>query len=693
MAKKYSSAYISKYFCPFKGFQTRENVSTRRSRKVKNLEKEVEMILSQDESEEEAIPNPSYEPQLPKTPTTTRRRAKSAAGVMCTPRASETVLQDMLQTPRRSCRKSIKPPQDYDDIIVRQSTRSAKKRLTSLGEEAHNEENELCPVPEDGINVGEQTKWSTANVGRSSTKRSARKSKRGTRGKRNLNEETKMEDENVHIPSNKNEEMVETVHIDVDVNATIDESKNPVVNSPAKQNKEMVVINEQKLSEENKIQETPESESSVKAANPDERKVCLMLDELKATRETMEVDEQEKTEDIRLIQEDEDTNADNIKLITEQNNVIVLDDEQVEEEIHLLQEDTEDCKEFPSVSNNSHTSFTLNQNENKDSKNPMAEKDTCLNSPKVEGRNKLSKLEIDTSKTTLQSNEQDAKDYFGCYLKSKEIDIEDLGLNPLNDDEDEKKLNEVQLLPSTVQQDINEEMPSLIVCDDEEENLLEQPEEEKTKLNVTFDAGDSVVVVPMDENTSHSVHSEMDVLQMSEDEECQGSAKKVPRIMLTTTEEQNQTLLSTPPQQKKKPYRHPTPYRNRSDSKVKKEINTGSAKKLPMSRENLNSSAAGFTTMTPREIVLRGIRKRSMSVCLGADEFSKQRSRLTRSAKKTLQKAVNFYSPANQTTIIDDLDKLIEKSVKKNAKQISEINNKNKSKFSCDFLCMYMIYK
>ncbi|KAH8288578.1 hypothetical protein KR054_005480, partial [Drosophila jambulina] len=78
------------------------------------------------------------------------------------------------ETPRRSCRKSVRPPIDYDDIV-----RSAKKLMTDEAD-----------APEEGQQPAAQ-KWSVAEVGKSARKR-GRKSKRLT-GKRQKTEQIEPE--------------------------------------------------------------------------------------------------------------------------------------------------------------------------------------------------------------------------------------------------------------------------------------------------------------------------------------------------------------------------------------------------------------------------------------------------------------------------------------------------------------------
>ncbi|XP_075148151.1 mitotic spindle and nuclear protein [Haematobia irritans] len=644
---------------------------TRRSRKVKNLEREVELILSQDESEEEQQPESrdrQEEEPLMKTPST-KRPLRNAA---YTPRPTE-VLQDILQTPRRSCRKSVKPPQDYDDIIVRQSTRSTKKKLDTLDD---NDENLVCP----GSDVKEhQAKWSAADVGRSSSKRT-RKSRRTTRGgegggRRNLNDSKYMESEAVHIPSDKTEEMIETVpaiseviNTDGFVNADNEEKHLPVSNANEEKLLSVSNANEEKNIEEEDIHLVQEDTEDAKNLEGSNHEAPVSFQEFNCTISS--VKEEEVTQEI-VINSNQKKEVEEVSLIQKDTKFNVVQQDAISQ-IQELEDESKINLSNESEKSNENIELLVVEEENVE-----------------ESQNKNVPPSLDSSP---KKEDLDANESFGMYLKSKDIDMEDLGLNPIEDEEEveEDKKNIVMI---SADKEMTEDMPSLIVCDDEDEQEKENIVEKKPKLNTTFEAESSVeVVVEAEEtNSQQSINSEateMDALQISEDEDSENitePVRKATRFMLTTSEDQNQTLLSTPPRSIQKPHRMPTPYRTRSDNKSQKnDTNVGSATKNSSTGDKFNVNSSGFTTLTPKEIVLRGIRKRSMSVCLGTEQPC-----LTRSAKKLKRKAVNFYSPANQTAIIEDLDKMIEKSIKK-FKPDKEINRsrnvttRRKRSVSCD---------
>lgn len=73
------------------------------------------------------------------------------------------------ETPRRSCRKSVRPAIDYDDIV-----RSAKKLIP---EEHPNDDDD---------DESTAQKWNVAEVGRSNSRKRSRKSKRAAKKNKKL---------------------------------------------------------------------------------------------------------------------------------------------------------------------------------------------------------------------------------------------------------------------------------------------------------------------------------------------------------------------------------------------------------------------------------------------------------------------------------------------------------------------------
>ncbi|XP_043651800.1 titin homolog [Drosophila teissieri] len=99
-------------------------------------------------------------------------------------------LHQATETPRRSCRKSVRPAIDYDDIIVR----SAKKAIAEV----------LLADPED--EEPSVQKWTAAEVGRNSRKR-GRKSKRMAAKKQKteliISEDKEEQDTELEVPQKK----------------------------------------------------------------------------------------------------------------------------------------------------------------------------------------------------------------------------------------------------------------------------------------------------------------------------------------------------------------------------------------------------------------------------------------------------------------------------------------------------------
>ncbi|KAM7362155.1 mitotic spindle and nuclear protein isoform 2-T2 [Cochliomyia hominivorax] len=608
--------------------------STRRSKKVKNLEEEVEIIFSQDESDEDINTKENKKEEfLHKTPS--RRNAIKES---TTPSATQTVLQEMLQTPRRSCRKSIKPTQDYDDIInksLRSCTRSAKKNLlvTEEQDEEENEENHIGEIV--------QPKWTPAKVGRVSQKRS-RKSKRKVK----KIEESKPQDEEVENLDNEiyvKESFVENVMKEEDT----------------------------KHEKGNKVEELFVDGTSRKKTIKEEymsKNIDYKVEDLSK--------EEEKDVDLEDIKIEENEEKENVIIINEsnkseeyiQNNVYISDPEYFEDEpLHLIQEDTEDCKQYEEKSK---------------------EEDICIIYEHNISNNEIKKNNGSCSETSGPDKNEPNKtldDSFGCYLKSKDINISDLGLNPLKDEENDKnedvrEVEDKDINPSVQE---TEEMPSLIVCDDDEDDILINDKSSSNKLNETFETNDTSNIPEKSiANSIKQSDETMEILQMSDDEDNEVPNKR-PHV-----ESQNQSILSSPkgsviktklpstpkglttpnlpstPKQSGKAFRFPTPYRSRNNFKFNNEVKENVPRKTP--NKNLcNTSMISVTNMEPKEIVLRGIRKRSLSVCIDGNESNRQKFLAGPLAKLKQDRVVSFYSPANQTTIIDDIDMQIAKSLKK----------------------------
>lgn len=107
-----------------------------------------------------------------------------------------------VQTPRRSCRKSIKPIQEYENIVAQKGlTIKAKRNLVeSTSEELEKENEEASLQP---IEMSEREgKWNAAEIGRVSSKRSKKKRNKNNK---TLQRQTKVCDDDHHSEENEQE--------------------------------------------------------------------------------------------------------------------------------------------------------------------------------------------------------------------------------------------------------------------------------------------------------------------------------------------------------------------------------------------------------------------------------------------------------------------------------------------------------
>ncbi|XP_037732604.1 proteoglycan 4 [Drosophila subpulchrella] len=134
-------------------------------------------------------------------------------------------LRPATETPRRSCRKSVRPAIDYDDIIVR----SAKKVIAEAIE----------GNPENGETSTQ--KWSSAEVGRNSRKRT-RKSKCVTTKKQKKEKEMpedKIEEKQetkFEVPEEKPQDQEETAEVPTDLVEEVEQQGKPQAAESEKEN-------------------------------------------------------------------------------------------------------------------------------------------------------------------------------------------------------------------------------------------------------------------------------------------------------------------------------------------------------------------------------------------------------------------------------------------------------------------------
>lgn len=592
--------------------------STRRSKRVKNLEEEVEFILSHAENDED-FHSTTNKAQLNSTTPLKQGEIREVK----TPTACQAVLLEFQQTPRRSCRKSIKPTQDYEDIVnksLRLCTRSAAKKLNEVVE---NEENEVV-----------KPKWTPAKVGRVSQKRN-RKSRRTGKGKSKADEEAIVTEGEVDDIKYREEEKAIVKEEMKDVNC-----------------KEEINISESGL---NSIEDEDFEKNNCGSKLVQETRSCSA----------------EEMPSLIIYEDEQADSVENNKVNTsfEVNNSVECVDN-TESLQKATEEEMDTLQMFDEGITEKYTKIALTDTE--------MQHQTVVSISEGSG----SKLSCTAAKLNMGKINKDAEAMVGDEREvefKKQIDISDLGLSPIEDEDYEKNICESkhkQEIPSHVAN----EMPSLVIDDDDEQ----EESNVNDKLNETFEKNNSVEFVDNAESPQKPIEEEMETLHMS-DEEFVETPTKCPRIVLTDTEMQNYTVLSTPKESVNKPsckpkpwntpklsstskrsaepYIFPTPYRTKNNFKFiekEKEINAN----LTLNN-NSNISVLSVTTLKPKEAVLRGIRKRSLSVCIDGNEINRQ-TFLAHALHKTKQnRMVSFCSPANQTTIIDDIDNLIAKSIKK----------------------------
>ncbi|XP_054725942.1 uncharacterized protein LOC129235895 [Anastrepha obliqua] len=546
----------------------RSQRSSRRNR-TQNLEKEVELIMSQEDDSEDEM---SKEQNIPVTSKTYRKNDVQNQSLSL-------AKSDTAQTPRRSTRKSIKPVQEYEDIVGRRrELRSASK----VGEE-HVLEADEEP----------QAKWTPAKVGRVSQKRS-RKNRRVDKNKSKL------------ITSSENEDAEY-------------EKDNSNLNSKFK---EIDLIGR----EIKNVQSNDALEKNVKSAESVNTEKCEAANNLEC-----EIIESEKSEETA---EDNSGTSSRVQTVTES--------ESEEFEAHPRED------------------IIINVEEN------------------------------DTQEKSVENFIKDdglkqQKDGFGNYLKNNYMDMSNLGLNPLIDEDvekEEKGTNERKILEDKGESSFkkgshatseNTEITVITINDDIENKVVKDTG--KTSFIKTSEAtevgGSEFPVVTIDDDTLNNsdcmlvktdAEDDMQPLRFSDDEISTSSPHKRPLIILTTDEGQQRVLNSTnssnevvtPKRWSKAAERRPTPFK----PKIVVPDNEDDLDKDGCAVEE-ESICIAVSKIEPKEIVLRSIRKRSSSVCIGG------------AYAVNIRKNVTFYSPANQTTILEDLDMRFVPSLQQNTNEKS----------------------
>lgn len=640
------------------------------------------------------------------------------------------------QTPRRSGRRSIKPIQDYEEIITRSATRKKTfKDNATIYEETEDiveESNELNDH-EHQLVAGQQTpsqRWSISEVGKGSQKRSRRGSYR-----KHTNSTIKRKI--VHQEENEEENEV-------------DEEKQLKNEEEKIQDNQVVEVATESNSNENKEILTLVSEKTNETfigidLNDNNNKINGNEDKSNETLDKQEAND----EDNKNVSKD----FNNLNDINESDQII-----QNMDEIYNQQFIADEIIVKDLLGKND---TTFNEIEQKDEieENEMEAKDKCneeaivvidINTPEYfrakSRRRRASNLPIleDIDITTPQINYKNFKNSKHLQQISNSFD-NDHELEVLNEDSkvleifDEDKLNsdeivndnhqekdgeKVVLLQNVDNNNLDEsfdDMASLVLCvseeeddDQEKENKQrletkiinvkkqegEQPEQkQKLVIEISTDEqnvvsnkisncveGDHCVakvittdeieveqsvmvatektiidsnseeIIAKEDNLNSTFTLEEDSLKPSPNSASQSPEKENRYSKKTETKSGRKVIVMTPyqcitPKSARKPIRVPTPYR----TKVR-DIDDLEQIQFLSSTKHI-----GLTTLQPNEI-MRSMRKRSFSVCIDGQ-----------GAGGKIVKNVSFHSPANETTVIEQFDRIVEENIKNQSVTIEAI--------------------
>uniref|UniRef100_A0A1A9W706 Uncharacterized protein n=1 Tax=Glossina brevipalpis TaxID=37001 RepID=A0A1A9W706_9MUSC len=232
---------------------------------------------------------------------------------------------------------------------------------------------------------------------------------------------------------------------------------------------------------------------------------------------------------------------------------------------------------------------------------------------------------------------------FGSYLKTKDFDMEDLGLNPLEDDTAQlpqkpyQSLNPAEVNNKPKYEQGNEEfgteavldkvfgeddeMPSLIYCDDDEDGDYDD-------YDIEFKKIDSTVIIIEDEivedikSTTFTRDDEVQTFELSDDEseDLTKTPVKSKPVMIRPTCSEKQTQTPSTTRKVRKICRFPTPHSNKLNLFANNMKNYEQRPDQEDSLDKFIDSPVTITTSEPKEALLRGIRKRSLSLCIDGME-------------------------------------------------------------------------
>ncbi|KAL9898493.1 mitotic spindle and nuclear protein [Glossina fuscipes fuscipes] len=650
---------------------------------------------------------------------------------------------EMRQTPRRSSRKSVKPLQDYGEIVS-QTMRSAKRSIIL---------DENCDVKHSEIAEEQKPKWTPSDVGRRSSKRRSRKSRRTSKTKviglqktseysttededneeskinsagkeNNLGKISDVEEEEEDGENKENEESQnngnEHTH-DHDAK-TVQTVESFNVDEHNMQEKEKVLIEEESTPTNENICESHVGNSSQSPIQKQEnfdpylktKQSCVAEDSNKdvgktiQTVENFEFDEHNIQEKEKMIIEEETIRTNILfnvmkgdekggEFKPKEENIFERDDGtslqmpiQKEEQSCVAEDSNKDvAKTVQNVE-----SLNVDEHNIQEQEKMIIDEETTstnifhnlIKTDKEHAESKPKEDNIFESHvgTSLQTPTQ-TQENFGSYLKRNNFDMKELGLNPLEEEaarppeqpqnlileeisnepemsQEDGKTESVPMLEEV--HDVDNEMPSLIYCDDDDT--------EDDGCGIESKKHNSTVIVIEDEDepaediqSSTFVKDETQTFELTDDNI--EDLTKTPSILPKPDFTEKQTQTPSTSKYVKMPCRFPTPHSNKLNPFPNKIRN------YEEQQDSLETIVHPTVTVTePKEAVLRGIRKRSISLCL--DGFPTNYNQQTKDKSVRQQKVVAF-----RTVTIDDSPKEMKKK-KPNIDTFTNLKDKNVTK-------------
>uniref|UniRef100_A0A1A9VQX8 Uncharacterized protein n=1 Tax=Glossina austeni TaxID=7395 RepID=A0A1A9VQX8_GLOAU len=623
---------------------------------------------------------------------------------------------EMQQTPRRSTRKSVKPLQDYGEIVS-QTMRSAKKSIIL---------NENCDAKYSEIAEQQKPKWIPSDVGRRSSTRRSRKSRRTSKNKgiglqqSNDMEYSTTEDEDNEqnkINSAGKENNLGKISEDVEEERENDEDKE---NEESRDNGNELKEHTQILAEAKP--EYVENHQTLLSTEYDNKsnEESDHLQSLKEVEKNFSTEQNinNEKEDVRLSVKQDGESHNEESAVNQNADKHIFGHDNLNEKIVHIEGREEDKKanafdahktnaecEQSCVAEDSNKDvaktvqtvegFKANEHNIQEKEKVIIEEETIpanirhnmMQGYEEPGEFKPKKENIFESHvgTSLQTPIQ-KQENFGSYLKTNNFDMKDLGLNPLEEEaarlpeqpqnlileeisnEPEKSQGGAKTESATVLEKLHyedNEMPSLIYCDDDDtEDDGCDIESEKPNF--------SVIVIEDEDESAEDIKSrtfvkddEKQTFDLTDDkiEDLTKTPVKSEIPKPDFTEKETQTPSTS--KNIKMICRFPTPYSNKLNPFPNKVKNY---EEQQDSLEKIIHPTVTVTNTEPKEAVLRGIRKRSLSLCL--EGFATNYN--DKSVRQ--QKVVSFH-----TATIDDSQKEMKKK-KPNMDTLINLKDKNVTK-------------